>query len=318
MNIAQQIDTKHEETPQEFRAHLGCSLIGEKCERKIWLGFRWAIKESFPGRILRLFRRGHLEEQTVIDDLRSIGMTVERLQERVEFGSHVGGSIDGVVDGMLLEIKTHADKSFVALKKDGVQKSKPLHDVQMQSYMKGLGLFKALYYAVNKNTDEIHTEIVDYDQAVADKYVERAKRIALSNGMPPPISTDPSWFECKFCSGHDLCHGNKLTKQVNCRTCAHSTATPEGAFVCEKYNVTLTTEQQKTGCQAHIIHPDLIDAKYTPTEFGVIWHTKHGDVANGIADAHIYESSEIVANLEACAKGIDGEFRKGFDSRVVG
>lgn len=329
--IVEAIDEKHEQAQTYYsRKHLGPSSMGDPCDRHLWMTFRWAIKESFPGRILRLFRRGNNEEAQIVSDLKSIGIVIDSTgydQSRVSFGGHVSGSLDGIISSgvpdapstkHVAEFKTHSLKSFNQVKKDGVQKSKHSHYVQMQMYMLGANVDRALYVAVCKDDDRIYTERLRLDKEFAQKYVDRAIRITLDDRMPPPISTDPSWFECKFCSGHDLCHGSKITKQVNCRTCAHSTATPEGTFICEKYSVTLTSEQQKTGCQAHIIHPDLIDAKYTPTEFGVIWHTKHGDVANGIADAHIYESSEIVANLEACAKGIDGEFRREFDSRVVG
>jgi hypothetical protein len=59
------------------------------------------VQPEFSGRILRLFRRGQNEEATIISDLRAIGLDVRKVsaQHRVDFGSHVSGSLDAIVDG---------------------------------------------------------------------------------------------------------------------------------------------------------------------------------------------------------------------------
>ena len=89
-SIAALIDASHETRTESPRGHLGCSLLGHPCERWLWLSFRWAVKEQFPGRILRLFRRGHNEEATIIKDLEAIGVKFSSHQEHVDLGSHVG------------------------------------------------------------------------------------------------------------------------------------------------------------------------------------------------------------------------------------
>ncbi len=66
----------YESKPQEHRPHMGASLIGHECERYIWNTWRWALKPSFPGRILRLFSSGVREESRLIEELRGIGATV--------------------------------------------------------------------------------------------------------------------------------------------------------------------------------------------------------------------------------------------------
>ena len=119
-NIAAIIDQHHEKNDKPFREHLGISLLGHPCDRYLWLSFRWAIAPVFPGRMLRLFRRGHLEEDTVIADLKAIGCVLNERQTRVDFGSFVSGSCDGIITSGLpghenkkfvLEIKTHSKKS---------------------------------------------------------------------------------------------------------------------------------------------------------------------------------------------------------------
>jgi hypothetical protein len=135
ITITSLIDQAHQERTEKPRAHMGCSTLGHHCERWLWLSFRWAVVEKFQGRILRLFRRGFNEEATIISDLRAIGMSVSGTQRRVNFGSHVSGSLDGIGKGVpgapktehVLEFKTHSLKSFNDLEKNGVAKSKPQH-----------------------------------------------------------------------------------------------------------------------------------------------------------------------------------------------
>lgn len=68
-----------------FRSHLGGSMIGRKCEREIWYGFRWAARSKFQGRILRLFQRGHLEEFRFVRYLEQIGIEVQAYSERLMY-----------------------------------------------------------------------------------------------------------------------------------------------------------------------------------------------------------------------------------------
>jgi hypothetical protein len=74
------IDEYHENVEDPSRPHLGCSSLGNSCDRQIWLEFRWAVKKCFPGQMLRLFRRGRNEEKTAISDLRKIGIDLRRGQ----------------------------------------------------------------------------------------------------------------------------------------------------------------------------------------------------------------------------------------------
>src|SRR5579871_4143168 len=125
----------------EQREYLGASVLGRECERRLWYDFRWAHEaERFEGRMLRLFATGDIEERRVIEDLREIGVLVSEIdpatgeQWAIRFADgHGGGHTDGRLAGVpgaektehLLEVKSHNDKSFKALKKDGVQKAKP-------------------------------------------------------------------------------------------------------------------------------------------------------------------------------------------------
>lgn len=307
------IDEYHASKQELPRGHLGASLIGHKCERYLWLSFRWAVTEKFEGRILRLFRRGQNEEITIIKDLRDIGVDIRSSQQRVDFSGHFSGSVDGIIySGLpespnkkhLAEFKTHSKKSFDDLEKNGLEKSKPVHYAQMQIYMLGLKIDRGFYMAICKDDDRIYTERIKLDEVFANKLVEKAHRIVNSEGMPPPLSTDPTWFECKFCPAHDFCHGSKVTKNVNCRTCAHATPVEAGEWHCARHDGNVPLEYQYQGCESHVIHPDLVpyQFKYGRDEWHAMYVIDGKDVENG---EHGYHSTEILANPVECANPSD-------------
>ena len=312
--VAQAIDAAHERQVELPRSHLGASQLGHACDRWLWLSFRWAVREPFPGRILRLFRRGRMEEATIAADLKAIGIEIhstEGAQARVDFGSHVSGSLDGIIESgvpgapkarHIFEAKTHSKKSFDDLVKHGVEKSKPVHAAQMQTYMHGTNIDRALYFAVCKDDDRIYTERLRYSRTEAERLIARGHRIALADRMPEPLSGNPSWYECKFCAAHDFCHGSKKTKEVNCRTCAHSTAEPstpdsDAHWTCARFdNSVIPIATQYTGCGSHVLHPDLVPWQRLdgPDAWTAIYVIDGREVANGEGDANVYASRELL------------------------
>lgn len=265
-------DIYRQEKNSVGRGHLGASVLGSQCARQIWYGFHWAIKPKFPGRILRLFNRGHLEEARVIALLLSIGVEVyqqdsEGKQFRVEHADgHVGGSGDGVVVGLpdlnpgmpcLLEIKTHNDKSWKAVHSKGVKASKFEHYVQMCIYGTKMGLNHALYVAVNKNDDSLHLELVPISRAVGEQYLERGAKIVNAEGPPNRIGHSIGDYRCVYCDYKALCHGvGKYKVERNCRTCAFSEIKGKD-WVCRHHNQVLTVEEQKQGCSSWQAHNEF-------------------------------------------------------------
>jgi hypothetical protein len=309
-SIAALIDQSHEDAASRPRPHMGASMLGHHCDRWLWLSFRWAVQPKFPGRVLRLFRRGHKEEDLIVSDLRRIGVDVTNTgaaQAKVDFGCHVSGSIDGILFNLpfapntkaILECKTHSDKSFNDLLKNGLEKSKPQHWVQCHVYMMGRRLDRALYYAVNKNDDAIYTEWIHFDRAVAEKAINRGRKLALEERLPPPISTDPSWYQCKFCDAYAFCHQKEPTRHANCRTCAHVTPLDDGTWHCAVWNNPVPEDFQHQGCDNHLIHPDLVPWEFEGSEDGmhVTWIIDGKRIVNGPEG---YKSREIVANPAAC------------------
>jgi len=256
------------------RAHLGASLIGDECQRKLWFIFRWAAQTKHPARLLRLFNRGAREEEVFNFLLRQAGLNVwdvdpdTNQQWRVEaVGGHFGGSLDGVVQGLVeapkaphvSEQKTHNDKSFKNVRSKGVQESKPEHYAQMQVYMHLMNIDRALYQAVNKNDDELYFERVKYDKQTAEGLLAKAERIITSDLPPEGISHDPAFYKCKWCDQSNVCHGNQVP-QANCRTCCFSTPETDGdaRWSCSKHGKDLNQEDQRLGCDQHLFIPALL------------------------------------------------------------
>ncbi|MBF0178166.1 MAG: oxidoreductase [Magnetococcales bacterium] len=268
-----------------FRPHMGASLIGKECERALWLDFRWAVRSRFGGRMLRLFETGQQEENRLVRNLRRIGVTVLEVdpqtgrQWRVQAcGGHFGGSLDAAAIGVIeapktwhvCEFKTHNAASFAELRKEGVQKSKPQHFAQMQIYMHLTGMTRALYLAVNKDTDDLYSERVQADEAEALKLLAKAGRIIHAAYPPVRISGDPDWYQCRMCNHHPLCHGSSWAER-NCRTCLHATPTDTGLWSCGPVERVMTIGEQKAGCTAHLYIPDLVPGEQVDADTNGGW-----------------------------------------------
>ncbi len=254
-----------------LRPHLGASLIGKSCERALWYDFRWITPARFPGRILRLFETGQLEETRLVRNLRRTGATVLEVdpetgrQWRVAApGGHFGGSLDAVAIGLLeaprtwhvVEFKTHSAKSFRELESKGVADAKPQHWAQMQIYMHLTGITRAMYVAVCKDTDEIHIERVHADRDAAERLLAKAGRVIAAARPPARLSDDPTWWECRFCDHHAVCHDG-APAEVTCRSCLHATPV-DGGWHCARFDHALDQATQRHACPRHLFIPDLV------------------------------------------------------------
>jgi hypothetical protein len=322
------------------RPHLGASLIGHACERYLWMTFRWVDAKKFTGRMLRLFETGQLAEARFTNNLRRIGVEVhdttpDGKQWRVsDMGGHFAGSMDGAGRGFpeapktwaVLEYKTHGEKSFNELVKNKVQKAKPQHYAQMQVYMGYTGMDRAMYMAVNKNTDELYTEWVHFDPVEFAKLKARAERVITANEPPLRISNDPSWFVCKMCDFHEHCHG-EAAPQVNCRTCAHATPIMDDArWTCEAHGDEAWDHvKMSEGCTSHRYIPILLEKFATQSDYvngDVVYTDGTGSTfANGEGPGALSSQEIRTAESKSMLGALaDMKFQlaaQGIDSKVV-
>lgn len=247
------------------RNHLGASLIGHDCARYLYLVFRHVHHKKHEGRMQRLFRRGHLEEARFLEYLRGIGFQVwdvaeDGSQHRIKAcHGHFGGSLDGVnrpplqygIDEPLLcEFKTHKDDGeFANLLKKGVKLIIPKHYDQMCVYGKHYGFRNALYMSVNKNTDELHIEIVELDWNRAVELEVRASKIIFAQFPPAKIANTEAFHICKMCDMKDHCH-NGAKAEKNCRSCRYAAAVQDGQWHCNRFNGVIPEDFIPKGCDA--------------------------------------------------------------------
>ena len=187
--------------------------------------------QNFTGRTLKIFQAGHVFEELMIKWLRLAGINlITQKQNGNQFGFSVaGGKVKGHIDGviidapedldfkfpMLWECKSLNDNSWKDVVKKGLAVSKPVYAAQiaiyqayMESQIEGISKNPALFTAINKDTAEIHFELIDFDQELAQKTSDKAVKILRATEaeeLLPRIASDPTYFECKFCPWQKRC-----------------------------------------------------------------------------------------------------------------
>lgn len=210
------------------RDYLGGSRLGHPCERALQFEFAGAPKDEgagFDGRGLRIFAIGHALEDLAIRWLRGAGFDLHtRRRDGGQYGfSAASGRLRGHVDGILVggpalpglgfpalwECKTMNVRNWRETANKGVAVSKPVYAAQIalyQAYLEptvpGLAANPALFTAINKDTAELHHELVPFDAALAQRMSDRAVRILRATDagdLLPRLATRPDFHECRSC-----------------------------------------------------------------------------------------------------------------------
>lgn len=252
------------------RKHLGASLIGDDCSRKLWYTFRWVHKEVFSGQQQRLFNRGHREEARYIEWLTGIGMRVwfENTSEPMNAdgsypqyritgcGGHFGGSLDGIgylpvhyniAEPVLLEFKTNNAAGFPKLQKNKMPIAKPQHYAQTSTYGYKYGFKYVLYLNICKNNDELHVELAKLDHELGRQMEIKAERIITSDRPPARLSDNPTCRDCGWCGYKNICHYNQPAEK-NCRSCVYAKPVDNKQWLCTGYNAIIPDDVIKAGC----------------------------------------------------------------------
>lgn len=213
------------------RDYLGGSRLGDPCTRRLQYEFLDAPRDpgtGFSGQTLRIFAVGHVFEDLAIGWLRRAGLDVrtrDRAGEQFGFsvaGGRVQGHIDGVVVAVpqqaqtivtvpaLWECKSANARNWKDIVRRGVAAAKPVYAAQIALYQAYMGLTEApaLFTAVNKDTCELHHELVPFDAALAQATSDKAVRVLQASDageLLPRLTADPDHFECARCSWRSRC-----------------------------------------------------------------------------------------------------------------
>ena len=99
--------------------------------------------------------------------------------------------------------------------KSGVAVAKPIYAAQIalyQAYMDasvpGLASNPALFTAINKDTAELHHELVPFNSELAQRMSDRAVRILRATDageLLPRLARERDYFECRMCAYANRC-----------------------------------------------------------------------------------------------------------------
>ena len=213
---------------QPPRSYLGASRLGVACQRALQFEHSRTPKNDggeFDGRALRIFAAGHRFEDMSIQWLRAAGFDLRtHRRDGGQFGfTAAGGRIKGHIDGVIVAVpagvpmavpalwehKALNKKSWQDTVKRGVTISKPVYAGQIALYQAYMGLSApALFTALNKDTCELHHELVPFDAALAQALSDRAVTILRATDareLLPRHTTNPDHFECRMCSWRERC-----------------------------------------------------------------------------------------------------------------
>lgn len=230
------------------RRYLGASDIGHECARHVWYVWRNVRRRDFPGRLLRLFDRGHREEPAIEADFDRIGMPISTAavgggqhaftDETGHFRAHLDGIVREGDRRLVIEMKTMSKASFSKLAdRGGVRYSHPHYYAQIMAQAqvaagRGVGIDAALFFAVCKDNDDLWVEEVGIDAAVQDRVMNRV--MAVVGGIaPPPLDCSPGAPPCRWCDFKAICRDHRFDLiERNCRTCDHAETVSGGGWRC--------------------------------------------------------------------------------------
>lgn len=256
------------EEKQKFRlTRVGASGIGNECLRAVWYDWRGYSQSEFDGRMYRLFRTGHLQEDRIVADLKLAGFEVWEKDETTgeqwtytDATGHFVAKLDGVIKGVFgaektphtLEIKTHSKKSFDEVQKYGVLRAKPVHYDQMMSGMLMSGLRRALYVALCKDDERYYMERIVFDPERAEMLEKKICTIIGSALPPVRINEKDDFYGCKWCDSYGVCKQG-ATPLRTCRSCERVEVKEDGIWACGLLNTVLTPDDQLKACEHYSV-----------------------------------------------------------------
>lgn len=333
---------------EQPRGYLGMSSIGRSCERQLWYSFRFAVREQFNCDTLWRFDDGFRSEDVMADRLRMVpGVQLRTVDPRTgqqfafsDFAGHFSGHADGMITGILQAPKTEhiweakavnetklakLDKLKAEVgEKQALEQWDSVYHSQAVLYMAYSETKRHYLTASSPGVRKMISVRTDTDLDAARKLRDKAGRIIQAETPLPKISDNPSWYECKWCPAHAICHGGKLPA-VDCRTCVHATPELDGnaRWSCALRQRDLSTAEQLAGCPSHRYIPALITFAETidadPDANWVEYRMPDGRTfKNGDAGASSYTSEELRVMDPGMIgdKGADA-IRDAFDARHV-
>ena len=157
--------TKHDDGGK-----LRMSSIGKQ-DRYLWYRHRKYTHESMTPATLMKFLYGHATEELVLALASLSGHEVTHQQHKAEVNG-VKGSMDCVIDGMLIDVKTASTFGFKKFKEGNVRNDDPFGYIdQLRGYAASLGHDEGGWLVIDKTNGNLctHFENFKYDDPIGDR-----------------------------------------------------------------------------------------------------------------------------------------------------
>src|SRR5689334_13933344 len=184
---------------QPPRRYVSSSGLGRECLRQIqydYLAVPKDVGREFEPKTLRIFEAGHASEDIVASWLRAAGFDLRtHRRDGGQFGfSALGGRFRGHIDGCLIggpapmafpalwENKALGAAPWKEVVKKGVVLGRPIYAAQIALYQAYMELPNpALFTALNRDTFELHCELVAFDATLAQNASDRSVTIVTAS-----------------------------------------------------------------------------------------------------------------------------------------
>jgi len=222
------------------RDYLGASVLGDPCGRRLcYIYAKTPADVDFTPLAIRRFDIGHEMEDFLGGEAETDGVFKAAaarwfqdagfvLKTRTKTGDQfrwkaLDGKISGAIDGVFMgrdrhpviipipciwETKALAVKGWNKIKKHGLKIAHDIYYGQVQINMAYLDVFRTLFTAINKNTQELHHELIEFDppraQRISDRAVDVIKAVE-SGTLLDRVANNPDFFLCKMCSYQKRC-----------------------------------------------------------------------------------------------------------------
>ena len=175
------------------------SCLGNPCDRYLYLHYNGLLKPNkISANLQRSFDNDRKAEERYLRLFEKMRILVDReIPARIE-SPPIHGRADFIltlpqnnIKRAVLELKTANDYIFKHL-----NEPKPDHFIQIQTYLNILLIDQGIVLYENRNDGDIRSFLVNRDQNIWDKLVERCKRIQTMIEIPELAEVHNKYCEC--------------------------------------------------------------------------------------------------------------------------
>lgn len=199
---------------REDKRTLRMSNIGRQ-DRFLWFVHNGYSKESFTPATLMKFLYGHATEELVLALVKLSGHKVSHQQAKAEVGG-IQGSMDCMIDDVLIDVKTASPFGFKKFKEGGIRFDDPFGYIdQLRGYAASLGVDEGGWLVIDKSGGHLctHFENFRYDEPIEER-IEHLHKVMAEPEMPQQCyelkpdgksGNTKLAMECSYCAYKQHC-----------------------------------------------------------------------------------------------------------------